>query len=191
MKLDMEKKFSKEDVLRYLYGEMAGDEEQYFLDALVKDEALWMDFEQLKETKDQLSAAELQPSESSISKIKAFAKTQIQRTTRRNKRQGKVKFLSLNLVMALVMVLFIASVSLYGIYRYQQVSDEPVVERNQSRLMWDDPSLDNKIKEIQYDIRNLSAQREVPVHMIHNTYRLVNLNPASPCGENVVLLNLK
>ena len=69
----MEKRFSKEDVLRYLYREMDPGEQEAFLNALTEDEELWEEFETLSEAHEDLKDTELNASETSLAKIRKQA----------------------------------------------------------------------------------------------------------------------
>ena len=185
----MEKKFTKNDVLRYLYNEMEVSEEQLFMEALLRDGELWQEFELLKESQESLDENNFEPSPETMAKVR-----QSVRKAARKIKAGKTvtaKLFSIPFVLATTTVLFCAGITLFGLYEYQKVSGEEVVNANQARLRWDDPGLDQRIQNVRFGIQNLNEDRNIPVPFIHNMYRLINVNNPSPCGQNVVLLNLR
>jgi anti-sigma factor RsiW len=67
--------YTDEDILRFLYDEMSEDESSAFLADLCTDEALWERYEMFQEVAEQTSGLRFEPSEESIQKIEAFART--------------------------------------------------------------------------------------------------------------------
>lgn len=185
----MEKKFTKNDVLRYLYNEMGASEEQLFMDALLADEVLWQEFELLKESQEMLGESVAEPSPETMAKVRLALRKAARKT--RSGKTATARLFSLPLVLAVTTVLFCAGASLFGLYHYQKVSGEQVVQASQPRLRWDDPALEQRIQNVRFNINNMSDERNIPVPLIHNTWRLINVNQPSPCGQNVVLLNLR
>ena len=185
----MEKKFTKNDVLRYLYNEMEVAEEQLFMEALLRDEDLWQEFELLKESQESLGETMTEPSPETMAKVRLA----VRKAARKNKsaRTVTARLFSIPFVLATTTVLFCAGITLFGLYNYQKISGEQVVNSNQTRLRWDDPILDQRMQNVRFGIQNMGGARNIPVPFIHNTYRLINVNQSSPCGQNVVLLNLK
>lgn len=70
----MKKRFGDNDIIRFLYNEMAPHENEVFLDALTKDEELWDRYEYFQEVGDQLEEVEFEPSAASVANVMAFVK---------------------------------------------------------------------------------------------------------------------
>lgn len=70
----MKKRFTDDDILRFLYNEMNAAESDAFLQAVVLDESLWERFESLQNTTEQLTGLSYEPSEASLEKVRAVAR---------------------------------------------------------------------------------------------------------------------
>ena len=70
----MHKTFTKEDLLRYLYGEMNLEERQQLSSVILKDNILQSDFRALKEAKECLNKGRVSPSAFAINNIMSYAK---------------------------------------------------------------------------------------------------------------------
>ncbi len=73
----MHKTFTKEDLLRYLYGEMNREERQEMRSVILEDNKLQTDFLALKEAKDCLNQGRLSPSRFTVNNIMSYAKALI------------------------------------------------------------------------------------------------------------------
>ena len=73
----MHKTFTKEDLLRYLYGEMNREERQEMRSVILEDNKLQTDFLALKEAKDCLNQWRLSPSRFTVNNIMSYAKVLI------------------------------------------------------------------------------------------------------------------
>ena len=67
----MKKQFTDDDIIRFLYNEMKGAENDAFLEALCTDESLWERYELLQESVEMLSGVQYEPSEASLQQIRA------------------------------------------------------------------------------------------------------------------------
>ncbi|MBF90653.1 MAG: hypothetical protein CMP75_02670 [Flavobacteriales bacterium] len=70
----MHKTFTKEDLIRYLYGDMNLEERQELLSAIFEDNTLQAEFLALKEAKKCLNKGRLSPSNFAVNNIMSFAK---------------------------------------------------------------------------------------------------------------------
>ena len=148
----MEKRFTKNDVLRYLYGEMQPVEEKDFLDVLLEDEELWTEFETLKSTQEGLDQALVEPSEKSLQKITAAAHKAVSRPSVIRKKSLGQRFISLHLVMAVSLVLVTAGSTLAVLYKYQKIREDQMLDPAQARLRWDNPDLDSRMQMVKMNI---------------------------------------
>ena len=70
----MHKTFTKEDLLRYLYGEMNREERQELRSVILEDNTLKAEFLALKEAKECLNKGRVSPSEFFVNNIMSYAK---------------------------------------------------------------------------------------------------------------------
>ena len=70
----MHKTFTKEDLLRYLYGEMNRKERQEFRSVIFEDNILQAEFLALKESKECLNKGRVVPSIFAVKNIMSYAK---------------------------------------------------------------------------------------------------------------------
>lgn len=70
----MKKRFTDEDIIRFLCDEMPQAESDALLTALVSDEDLWQRFEALQQTMESFSALSYEPAESSIQAIQSYVR---------------------------------------------------------------------------------------------------------------------
>ena len=185
------KKYSKNDILKFIYGEMSSPEQDAFLDALCTDEALFQEFEAIKEGHEQLLAVNLSPSTNSIDRILHVAGNTARRRNLRpvqgRKTFGFSQIVSTGMVFATCFILGIA------IYIYKKdttptnnwASSKDALEFNNHSL---DQRLDFARHRLEKIINNKTSA-PMPVH--HDTYRLVQTDPASGQSQSVVLLNIK
>ena len=85
----MHKTFTKEDLLRYLYGEMNREERHEIRSVILEDNKLQTDFLALKEAKECLNKGRLSPSIFVVNNIMSYAKAII---VKPSKRLGIVDF---------------------------------------------------------------------------------------------------
>tara|TARA_B100000900_G_scaffold415497_1_gene445606 strand:+ start:6371 stop:6661 length:291 start_codon:yes stop_codon:yes gene_type:complete len=69
----MHKTFTKEDLLRYLYGEMNREERQELRSVISEDNTLQADFLALKEAKECLNKGRVSPSTFAVNNIMSYA----------------------------------------------------------------------------------------------------------------------
>lgn len=70
----MHKTFTKEDLLRYLYGEMNREERQELRSVILEDNTLQAEFLALKEAKECLNKGRVSPSTFAVNNIMSYAK---------------------------------------------------------------------------------------------------------------------
>ena len=70
----MHKTFTKEDLLRYLYGEMNREEQKELCSVFLEDNTLQAEFLELKEAKECLNKGRLSPSKFAVNNIMSYAK---------------------------------------------------------------------------------------------------------------------
>lgn len=192
----MKKKFDKNDVLKFLYGELSPADHDDFVEALCCDDELFEAFEELKSAQEDLGEPELlEPSEESLDAIMDFVHT----TTRPSVRErvtaigvsGKKSplFGTAQLVSTLMVCFTIGliwfSVKLYGGQK------GPEQAGLATELDWDSQSLTDRLERARLHLNNLADDRAVPYPVHHNTYRLVNSNLFTPAAQGVVFLNIR
>jgi len=70
----MKKRFTDEDILRFLYDEMNQAESEALLTELVSDEDLWQRYEALQEVVEDLAVVSYDPSEDSVAAIQDYVR---------------------------------------------------------------------------------------------------------------------
>ena len=70
----MHRTFTKEDLLRYLYGEMNREERQELRSVILEDNTLQSEFLALKEAKECLNKGRVSPSKFGVNNIMSYAK---------------------------------------------------------------------------------------------------------------------
>jgi hypothetical protein len=192
----MKKKFTENDVLRFMYGEMSPAEHDAFLDALYDDEALFEKFEELKAAQAGLQQVELAPSEASVSRVIKYAKRAAR--DRRPKRpklayNGNGSMFAFNHVVSIVMVVFtVITIGIATLVYSKSSKPENNWTMTPSHEELMDTDLDNRLdlaRERLHNIIDNKRETIVPVH--HDTYRVVTSNLFAPNDENVVLLHVK
>jgi hypothetical protein len=192
----MKKKFTENDVLRFLYGEMTPSEHDAFLDAMYEDEELFEKFEELKAAQAGLQPVELAPSETSVSRVMRYATRAVR--DRRPRRQklayaGGGSLFAFNQMVTIVMVVFTCVTIGVATYVYSSAS-KPENSWSMTPTHEDliDYELDARLDIARERLNNiLDSKREtiVPVH--HDTYRVVTSDLFAPQDENVVLLHVQ
>lgn len=71
----MKRRFSDDDLLRFLYNELPQAESDRLMDALVKDEELWQRYESFQQVAEQMPEVALQPSEASVEAVMAHVRS--------------------------------------------------------------------------------------------------------------------
>ena len=79
----MHKTFTKEDLLRYLYGEMNREERHEIRSVILEDNKLKVDFLALKEAKECLNKGRLSPSTFVVNNIMSYARAIIVKPSKR------------------------------------------------------------------------------------------------------------
>jgi len=120
----MRRKYGKNDILRFIYGEMEGAEHDEFLDALCTDEQLFETYEQIQEGQQQLKPVDLAPSTESVARIQHIAGAAARRKRTRTPQlvTGKNKFLNQHHVLSVCMVFFTCLTIGIAMYIYKSDS---------------------------------------------------------------------
>lgn len=187
-------KFTENDVLRYIYGEMEPVEQDLFLDALVTDEKLLEAFEVMQMAQEELEPVQLAPSESSVNRVMRYASRAAQAPQRREHNlfffNGKDKVMNFHHLVSVVMVFFTCITITTVMYMYNKAATP---ENNwgltSQALDFENHSLDQRLDFARYRLMDLN--HEVPLPMHHDTYRLVNADLFAPLEQNVVFVTIK
>jgi hypothetical protein len=171
----MKKRFTDDDILRFLYHEMNAAESDAFLQAVVLDESLWERFESLQKTTEQLEGLSYEPSEASLEKVRAVAREVAAEmpATPPAKRKPLWAFVPkdvpLKAVATVAFLLFMTVAitgSFYTLERSQLsvresssfTKDELVQEYDANPLFeWDDSALDRQLDEIRTRVEAIEA----------------------------------
>lgn len=156
----MKKKYSDEDILRFLYDEMEGDERESFMDHLCTDEELWERYEEFSDVVQRLAELRIEPSELSVEKVLAFAKTYdpaVQPLAEASVRRFPFR-IHLNTVLLLMGILMV-SAAVFGVRKHdkapvlqeQMVKSEPPAEM----IRWDDSDLEAKLQDVRNGIEEI------------------------------------
>jgi hypothetical protein len=193
----MERKYSSDDVIRFLYGEMSQDEQALFMDALVEDETLFEELEQLKAAQQSLVKLDLQPSKSASERVLQVARRAARDQQRRRNTQfistGKERILNFHHLVSVAMVLFTCVTVGAAVIAYQRATDpKSKWEMTETRVQWDDRDLDDRLDFAKERLSGMMENRgEAVVNVHHDTYRLVSTDLFAPSNESVVFLNIK
>ncbi|HHG84745.1 MAG TPA: hypothetical protein ENJ82_08340 [Bacteroidetes bacterium] len=194
------KKYAKNDVLKYLYGEMPPEEQDDFLDALCSDEELFATYDTLKKASEGLTEVNLNPSENSVNRVMGYARHAAQNPrnkTRRNNRPftstGKEKVLNFHHLISVVMVFCTFLTIGIAMFVYQRTAQpQNTWGMTESYVEFENVSLDRRLDFIRNQITDIMEDKGgaiMPVH--HDTYRLVNTDLTSSKTQGIVFLNIK
>jgi hypothetical protein len=192
----MERKYSNNDVVRFLYGEMSQDEQALFLDALIEDEALFAELERLKAAQKNLVKLDLEPSKASRERVMQVARRAAKDNRRHTTRflsTGKEKIINFHHLVSIAMVLFTCATVGAAVIAYQRAAAPGSKwEMTETKVQWIDHDLDNRLDFARQRLSGILENREeAVVNVHHDTYRLVNLNLHAPSDQSVVFLNIK
>jgi uncharacterized radical SAM superfamily Fe-S cluster-containing enzyme len=192
----MKKKFTDNDVLRFLYGELSPSEHDAFLDAMYEDEELFEKFEELKAAQASLQSVELTPSEKSVSRVMSYAKRAVRNPRAKRAKlayNGSGSMFAFNQIVTIVMiVLTIVTVGVATVVYSKASKPENSWTMTPTHEEFLDHALDDRLDLARERLNNiLDSKREtlVPVH--HDTYRVVTSDLFAPQDGNVVLLHVK
>lgn len=192
----MKKKFTENDILRFLYGEMSPKEHDAFLDAMYEDEALFEAFEEIKNAQASLETVALTPSNKSVDRIMGYAKRAVKADRPRRKRiayAGNGSLFAFNQMVSIVMVVFTCVTIGIALFVYNNSSkDENSWKMTPTHQELIDHELDARLQVAKQRLQNMIENKTeaiVPVH--HNTYRVVTSDLFVPQQQNVVFLQVK
>lgn len=186
------KRFDKNDVLKFLYGEMPPGEEQAFIEALSSDEELFELFSELKDGQDELVTAEVEPSDHSLDKVMQFASRSVtERRERRSFLRRGARFFTLNQAMSLSM--FLLAILTVGIAfkGYEKVLAGPAMPEPVVSFDWEGSEIQSNLEDTRRKIDFILYDREAPAPLHNHTYRMVKTGAFAPEGQKVSLINLK
>ena len=188
----MERKFDKDDILKYVYGELPPAEEGDLIEAMCADEELFAYYQEVKEVQDGLDDArpaveeELTPSEFAVSEVLNYVADTRERHAARHapRRILGIRLPAMGMVAATLA--FVAFTAL--IYRSSlRVDAAPLV----STQAWDMSDLQHRMQLARLNASNLNGNREVITPVYSNTYRLIKTGDFAPAVQNVVLLSIE
>lgn len=177
----MSKKFTDDDIIRFIYDEMDPHESEAFLAELCTDESLWERFESLQEITAKTKDLELQPSEASVANVMAYVRDTapyIEQPTRMEKFKdatrtyiaGKIPVaISLNAVIIVAFIMFVTVAIMGSAYELTRggidspntgVLVQQVDEEKSDLYEWDDSEIEEELRQIRQGVENL---REDPV----------------------------
>lgn len=163
----MKRKFTDEDILRFLFEEMEQAESEIFLTALCADEALWERYEYFQEVVEKSSSLSFEPSEESCKNIMNYVEEtnpNVKTPSEKNPYLVGLKSprLSTNAILMFILALF-GSITIIGsIYQMQKFEAQNKhadkhIDRVE-RLEWEDPILENKIDQVQLELEKLKRK---------------------------------
>lgn len=192
----MKKRFTENDILRFLYGEMAPAEHDAFLDAMYEDEALFEAFEEMKHAHATLQPVALSPSEKSLDRVMGYAKRAVKDGRPRRKRlayAGNGSLFAFNQMVSIVMIVFTCVTVGIATFVYQKAAkQENSWKMTPTHHQLIDKDLDDRLDIAKQRLQNMIDNKQealVPVH--HNTYRVVTSDLFVPQDQNVVFLQVK
>ena len=190
----MSRKYSKNDILKFIYGEMEPRENDEFLDALCTDEELFAAFEELQAGQQMLTPVELAPSKSSEGRIMHSAKAEQRRQRHRPVTQvvvGRIKRLNFQHFGSVFMEFFTCLTIGLAMHLYQNNTAQAAWGFSQDALKFDNRALDSRLDFAKDRLNAIIDNRaQAPAHLHHDTYQLVNTDPTVR-EQSVVLLNIK
>lgn len=191
----MRRKYGKNDILKFIYGEMSPAEHDDFLDALCTDDELFEAYEALKSGQDQLPRIDLAPSETSVDRVMHFAHAAAARRKPPATALafGKNKALNYHHLVSVLMVFFTCFTIGIAMYLYNRDNTpQSNWSNSQDVMQFDNQSLDQRLDFARQRLESIiDDQRPAPMRLYHNTYRLVNTDLTGATSQGVVLLNIK
>lgn len=190
----MKRKYGKNDILKFIYGEMEPVEHDEFLDALCTDENLFETFEQIQEGQKELKPVDLAPSTQSIQRIQHIANSAARRKRVRSNQFviGKNTVLNHHHLLSVCMVFFTCLTIGLVMYMYKgDDKQENSWSMSPDAMKFENRSLDSRLDFARDHLHNILDNRpSAPMRVHHDTYQLVNTDPATE-EQSVVLLNIK
>lgn len=165
-----QKRFTDEDIVRFLYDEMSPQQSDAFLNALCSDEELWDRYEHFQNIVEKLATAKVEPSEASISRIKKYvadtapqsegAVSKSWKSTRTFLLKKFPATISLNAVVVAVAIFFTTAVMMSNFLNNPtgNLSPElahPDAIQHEVMFQWDDSALDAELESIRTQMQDL------------------------------------
>ena len=167
----MKRRFTDDDIIRFLYDEMSLTESEMFLTTLCSDESLWERYEYFQKVVEQIGQLKYSPSDYSVNKVMNY----VRETTPENpvekpsaKRRPLWKRIPYDLplksVAAVALMLFMTVAITGSIYTVDRGG--VIFPRNEGLVQqvdfefnplykWDDSELDVQLEEIRLQVANL------------------------------------
>lgn len=192
----MKKKFDKNDVLRFLYGELNEEEQNAFFDALTTDEELSATYDELSQSLDVLEDTSFEPSDISVGAVVAYVRTTspavVAEAEKRSVTSPRVRrFNFRKQVASAAMVIFAVGTVLFTLKAFSAPENANANGLTSAQYEWDTASFSEHLDHARMHLQNLSDDREVVAPVHHNTYRLINTNSFSPSDAGIVFLNIQ
>lgn len=176
----MKRKFTDEDILRFLFDEMDKDESDAFLSALCSEESLWERYEYFQEVVEKSSGLKYEPSEEACQNVMAYVEATSPNVPLDPEKTPyllglKSSKISLNAVLMFVLALF-GSITIIGsVYQMQKFEEgrkqtnnfkeEQVVEPtnwDDANLEWENSDLEDRIKDVEMELQELKIKTKDP-----------------------------
>ena len=168
----MQRRFTDDDIIRFLYEELNPSEHEAFLKALCLDEALWERYEHFQSIVQELDGtAPLEPSSQSVEQVMEFARQNTDTIPLPQPTPKKVPLwariprdLPVKMVAAIAFLMFMSVAITGSIYTIDQRTysidaDHSLVESDYDpRFEWDDSELDQQLQEISNQVEQLQAK---------------------------------
>lgn len=189
----MEKNYSKSEILKFLYGELDPQAEKEFIEELYTNEELFQEFEALQEAQASLNLVEIefQPSSESVDAIMAHVKTAPK--TKNHSIKGRVATANIRyhykFFATAAMLIFAIGTLGFLMVAYQK-SNGAAPSDPEKVLSWEAPAIHDRIEQVRTNLGNMSGERQLPIHLNNNTYRIINTAEFDAQPSNVVLVNL-
>ena len=169
----MRRKFTDEEIIRFIYEEMNPKESDAFLTELCSDESLWERYENIQSMNEEIQSAVLEPSNESVNRVMAFvqesAPTQVktpakQKSPIKTFLAGKIPVaVSLNAVIVIALILFVSVAILGSAYELTRGSIikpngalvQQVEMEDDTQFDWDDSEIEEKLKMIRKGVETI------------------------------------
>jgi anti-sigma-K factor RskA len=189
------RKYDKDDVLKYVYGELPPGEEADFVEAMCADQELFAWYEEIRNLHRDLEEAkeeiheELEPSEFVVLQVLNYARNTSTASALSKGPSSSAKRFRFQLAgMAMVATTALFVTFTVFIYQSSLVKKQTILN---SSLQWDVTDLDQRIQMARLNAGNIHGDREVIMPVYSNTYRLIRTDDFAPVIQNVVLLSIE
>lgn len=159
----MKKKFTDEDIIRFLFEEMNPSESELLMEALYRDEDLWKRYESFQNILQDIKKVSFEPSEGSVLRVRKFvAETRDEQVKPDDSESLNISSFSFGIHAMLVTVATLfAVVTILTTYFVHTIpsADSPMplmVEWKEDPLLkWEPESIDQQIEEIRSELEEI------------------------------------